>query len=96
MKNEDLLREKRNEILQIAARHGARDVRIFGSTSTGESQEESDIDLLVNTTERTSPWFPVGLKEELEVLLGKKVDIVTENGLYWLLRRRILNEAKPL
>jgi len=96
MKNEDLLREKRNEILQIAARHGARDVRIFGSTSTGESQEESDIDLLVNTTEQTSPWFPVGLKEELEELLGKKVDIVTENGLYWLLRRRILNEAKPL
>jgi len=96
MKNEDLLREKRNEILQIAARHGARDVRIFGSTSTGESQKESDIDLLVNTTEQTSPWFPVGLKEELEELLGKKVDIVTENGLYWLLRRRILNEAKPL
>jgi predicted nucleotidyltransferase len=96
MTNEDLLREKRHEILQIAARHGARDVRIFGSTSTGESQDESDIDLLVNTTEQTSPWFPVGLKEELEELLGKKVDIVTEDGLYWLLRRRILNEAKPL
>jgi predicted nucleotidyltransferase len=96
MTNEDLLREKRHEILQIATRHGARDVRIFGSTSTGESHEGSDIDLLVDTTEKTSPWFPVGLKEELEELLGKKVDIVTENGLYWLLRRRILNEAKPL
>lgn len=96
MKNEDLLREKRNEILQIVARHGARNVRIFGSTSTGESQEESDIDLLVDTTEQTSPWFPVGLKEELEELLGKKVDILTEDGLYWLLRRRILNEAKRL
>jgi len=96
MKNEDLLREKRSEILQIAARHGAREIRVFGSTSTGESQEDSDIDFLVNTTEQTSPWFPVGLKAELEGLLGKNVDIVTEDGLYWLLRRRILKEAKPL
>jgi predicted nucleotidyltransferase len=96
MRNEDLLREKRSEILRIAARHGARKVRVFGSTSTGEANEGSDIDFLVDTTERTSPWFPVGLIEELEGLLGKKVDIVTEDGLYWLLRRRILKEAKSL
>ena len=96
MSNEELLREKRIEILRIAARHGAKNVRVFGSTSTGEASEGSDIDFLVDTAERTSPWFPVELIAELEGLLGKKVDIVTEDGLYWLLRRRILKEAKSI
>jgi uncharacterized protein len=93
---EDLLREKRDEILRIAEKHGARNVRIFGSVAHGEATEASDIDLLVDTAEQTSPWFPVGLVEELEGLLGRRVDVVTTNGLYWLLRRRILTEARPL
>ena len=92
----DLLREKREEILRIAEEHGARNVRIFGSVVHGEATETSDIDLLVDTAEQTSPWFPVGLVEELEGLLGRRVDVVTTNGLYWLLRRRILKEATPL
>lgn len=93
---EDLLREKRDEILRIAEKHGARNVRIFGSVAHGEATEASDIDLLVDTAEQTSAWFPVGLVEELEGLLGRRVDVVTTNGLYWLLRRRILTEARPL
>lgn len=93
---EDLLREKRDEILRIAEKHGARNVRIFGSVAHGEATESSDIDLLVDTAEQTSPWFPAGLVEELEGLLGRRVDVVTTNGLYWLLRRRILMEARPL
>ena len=93
---EDLLREKRGEILRIAEKHGARNVRVFGSVVHGETTETSDIDLLVDTTENTSPWFPAGLIEELEELLGRRVDVVTTNGLYWLLRRRILTEARPL
>ena len=93
---EDLLREKREEILRIAEKHGARNVRIFGSVAHGEATETSDIDLLVETTEETSPWFPAGLVEELEGLLGRRVDVVTTKGLYWLLRRRILKEARPL
>ena len=92
----DLLREKREEILRIAAKHGARNVRVFGSVAHGEATESSDIDLLVDTAEETSPWFPAGLVEELEELLGRRVDVVTTNGLYWLLRRRILTEARPL
>jgi predicted nucleotidyltransferase len=96
MNNEDLIRANRTEILRIAERHGARNVRVFGSTSTGEETEESDIDFLVDTAEHTSPWFPVSLIQELEDLLGKKVDVVTEDGLYWLLRRRILKEAKSV
>jgi predicted nucleotidyltransferase len=71
-------------------------VRVFGSVVRGEADEQSDIDLLVDTTEQTSPWFPVGLIQDLEDLLGRKVDIVTEGGIYWLLRRRILKEARPL
>jgi uncharacterized protein len=93
---EDLLREKRDEILRIAEKHGARNVRVFGSVVHGEATETSDIDLLVDTSEETSPWFPAGLVEELEEILGKRVDVVTSNGLYWLLRRRILKEARPL
>jgi len=71
-------------------------VRVFGSVVTGEATEMSDVDLLVTTPGETSPWFPVGLVEELEALLGRKVDVVTESGLYWLFRRRILRQARPL
>jgi hypothetical protein len=93
---EMLLRDRREDILRSADRHGARNVRIFGSVARGESTAQSDIDFLVDADEKTSPWFPVGFAEELEVLLGRPVDIVTEKSLHWLLRRRILNEAKPL
>ena len=93
---EDLLREKREEILRIAEKHGARNVRVFGSAACGEAMESSDIDLLIDTAEQTSPWFPAGLIAELEELLGRQVDVVTPDGLYWLLRRRILKEAMPL
>jgi len=93
---EELLQERRQEILSIAHRHGARNVRLFGSTARGESRSDSDVDLLIDTAEVTSPWFPAGLIEELESLLGRPVDIVTADALHWLLRRRILKEARPL
>ena len=93
---EDILREKREEILRIAKKHGARNIRVFGSVAKGEATKTSDIDLLVDTGGETSPWFPAGLVQELEELLGQRVDVVTTDGLYWLLRRRILTEAKPL
>ena len=96
MTTTDLLQAKREEVLRIAERHGARDVRVFGSVARGEASDQSDVDLLVSTTEHTSPWFPAALVEELERVLERKVDVVTEEGLYWLLRRRILAEAKPL
>ena len=96
MTTTDLIKAKREEILRIAERHGARDVRVFGSVARGEATDQSDIDLLVSTSEHTSPWFPAALVEELERVLGRKVDVVTEGGLYWLLRRRILQEARPL
>lgn len=91
-----MLQERRDAILALAARHGAKDVRVFGSAARGEATPQSDIDLLVSTAEETSPWFPAGLVADLEELLGRRVEVVTEDGLYWLLRRRILKEARPL
>jgi predicted nucleotidyltransferase len=93
---ESLLAANRDAILALAERHGAHDIRVFGSFARGEATETSDVDLLVSTAERTGPWFPAGLKLELERLLGRRVDVVTEDGLDWLLRRRILREARPL
>jgi len=92
----EMLRGRRDEIVEIAERHGARNIRVFGSAARGEATEDSDVDILVSASAQTSPWFPAGLVGDLERLLGRKVDVVTEEGLYWLLRRRILKEAKPL
>ena len=92
----ELLAVHRDAIIALAERHGARNVRVFGSFARGEATETSDVDLLVSTTEHTSPWFPAGLKLDLEQLLGRRVDVVTEDGLYWLLRQRVLREARPL
>ena len=90
------LKEKREEILRIAAQHGAINVRVFGSVARGEAGGDSDVDFLVKVGPNPSPWFPAGLIIDLEELLGCKVDVVTEDGIYWLLRRRILKEAVPL
>lgn len=91
-----LLQEKREEILRVAARHGARNVRVFGSVRRGEAREDSDLDLLVDFEPNRSLLDHSALVLDLEELLGRKVDVVTEAGLYWLLRRRILKEARAL
>jgi hypothetical protein len=96
MNLKDLLQSRREEILQIAASHGARNVRVFGSVARGEANENSDIDLLVEFEPGRSLLDHAGLVVELEELLGRKVDVVSERGIYWLLRRRILKEARPL
>jgi predicted nucleotidyltransferase len=92
----DLLASRREEILRIAAKHGAHNVRVFGSVARGEAGENSDIDLLVELEQGRSLLDQAGMVLDLEELLGRKVDVVTEEGLYWLLRRRILKEARPL
>jgi hypothetical protein len=96
MAPDDLLRERRDEILRIAAKHGARNVRVFGSAARGEAGDESDVDLLVEFEPGRTRLDQAALVVELEELLGRKVDVVTEGGLHWLLRRRILKEARPL
>lgn len=97
MKLQILLQNKRQEIIDIATKHGAYNVRVFGSVARGEETKNSDIDFLVDyDLAKISPWFPGGLLADLEQLLGCKVDIVTEKGLHSLIRQRILSEAKEL
>ena len=96
MNIEEKLREKREEIYRIAEGHGARNIRFFGSVARGEITPESDVDFLVDTDSRTSAWFPAGLILDLEELLGRRVEVVTERGLNPLIRERVLGEARPL
>jgi predicted nucleotidyltransferase len=97
MEINNLLREKREQIIAIAEKHGALNVRIFGSVARGEADEKSDLDLLVDyCRERRSSWFPLQLIRELEELLGCKVDIATEQGLKERIKERVLKEAIPL
>ena len=93
---EETLETKREEILRIAAGHGAYNVRVFGSAARGDAREDSDVDFLVDFDPGRSLLDHAALTLDLEELLGRKADVVTEGGLYWLLRRRILKEAHPL
>ncbi len=90
------LMKKREEILRIAAQHGAQNVRIFGSTARGEAEEDSDVDVLVDLEAGRSLFDLGGLLMELQDLLGRKVDVVTEKGLRTRIRDRVLREAVPL
>ncbi len=96
MTTEQLVKSKRADILRVAAQHGAYNVRVFGSVARGEAGEASDIDLLVDLEPERSLVDLGGLQVELEALLARRVDVVTEAGLYWLLRRRIMKEARAL
>ncbi|MGH7233313.1 MAG: nucleotidyltransferase family protein [Nitrospiraceae bacterium] len=93
---DELLKIKRDEILRVAAKHGAHNIRIFGSAARGDARADSDIDFLVEMEPGRSLLDIGGLWSDLNELLGRKVDVVTEEGIYWLLRRRILREARPL
>ena len=92
----DFLHEKREDVLEVAERHGVTSIRIFGSVARGDESAESDIDLLITTGPKVSPWFPAGLILDLEQLLGRHIDIVTESGLNPLLRDQVLTEAVAL
>jgi predicted nucleotidyltransferase len=90
------IRERREEILRVAARHGARNVRLFGSVARGEDTLESDVDLLIDVTGETTPWFPGSLVADLEQLLGRRVQVVIRRSLSPLIRDSVLREAVPL
>jgi uncharacterized protein len=96
MTTQEAVLKHREEILRIAARHGATNVRVFGSVATGTVGPESDLDLLVDVGANRSPWFPGGLLMDLEELLGCRVDVVTEAGLHHIIRSQVLAEARSL
>jgi predicted nucleotidyltransferase len=91
-----LLKSKRQEIMQIAARHGATNVRVFGSVARGDARPDSDIDFLVNLEANRSLLDLARMLRELQTLLGCPVDVVTEPGLRPRLRLQVLKEARPL
>ncbi len=90
------LKAQRKQILSLAEKHGAQNVRIFGSVVRGEETNDSDIDILVDLGSNLSPWFPIGLIHDLEALLGRKIDVVTEKSLHHYIREKVLEEARPL
>jgi predicted nucleotidyltransferase len=93
---DELLQEKREEILRIAARRGAYNVRIFGSAVRGDAGPDSDVDFLVELEPGRSLFDLGGLLMDLQSLLGREVDVVTEAGLHWYIRDQVLAEARPL
>ena len=92
----ELLHEKREEILGIAARHGALNVRAFGSVARGESDDPSDVDPLAEFEPGRSLLDHAALWLELQELLERKVDVVSDRGIKPRIRDRVLREAVPL
>ena len=93
MTTAELIRRKRDEILRMAANRGASNVRIFGSVARGEDDPDSDVDFLVDMAPGRSLMDMGGLLMDLQDLLGRQVDLVTEDGLHWYIRDRVLGEA---
>ena len=93
---EELIKDRREEILRIAARHGAHNVRVFGSVVRGEARPDSDVDFLVDMDPGRTLLDMGGLLMELREILGREVDVVTERGLKARIRDRIIKEASPL
>lgn len=87
---------RRDEILLIAQRHGARDVRLFGSVVRGQAAQSSDLDVLVRLDDDRTLLDHIALAQDLEDLLGCKVDVVEDRALHRLLRDRVLSEAVAL
>jgi predicted nucleotidyltransferase len=91
-----LLKDKRDEILRIATRYGAHNIRVFGSVARHQADDHSDIDLLVDLEPGRSLFDLGGLQYELEQLLGRPVDVLTQRGLKSRIRERVLREAVAL
>jgi uncharacterized protein len=92
----DLIVNKREEILSLAAQYDAVNVRIFGSVARGDDRPDSDVDFLVDVQRQWSLFDHIGLIQDLEDLLGRKVDLIPANNVRDFCRDRILLEAIPL
>lgn len=92
----DALKRHRSEVLRLAAHYGATDVRVFGSVARGDADESSDIDFLVQMNPGRSAFDIGGLLMDLQDLLGRRVDVVTERGLRPRMREEVLREAIPV
>ncbi len=91
-----MLAQKRDEILRVAARHGAGNVRVFGSRARGESRPGSDLDVLITAGERTGLLQIIAIQQDLEDLLNLRVHVVTADAISPYIRDRVLREAVAL
>ena len=96
MNIKELLKDKRGKILKIAARYGAYNVRVFGSAARGEAGTESDIDFLIDLEGTWTLFDHIGMKQELEDLLERKVDVIVADALRDIVRDHALREAVAL
>ncbi|MBU1564288.1 MAG: nucleotidyltransferase family protein [Proteobacteria bacterium] len=96
MSLKSVLKQRQSEIFQITDKYGAHNIRIFGSVCKELERPDSDVDFLVDLNKGRSLLDLGGLVFDLQQLLGRKVDIVTEKGLHWYKRDAILNEVEPL
>ena len=91
-----ILKKQRTEIYQIAGLYGAHNIRVFGSVNKESDRPDSDVDFLVDLEKDRSLLDLAGLAYDLQRLLNRKVDVVTENGLHWYIKEKIISEAEPL
>ena len=91
-----LLGDKRQDILRLATQHGARNVRVFGSLARGEARPDSDVDILITLEPERSLLDLIGLQQDLEDLLGCKVDVVMEASVSPYIRPQVLQDAVAL
>lgn len=92
----ELVKSKREEIVAIAERHGARKISLFGSVAREQAGPDSDVDFLVEVEAGRSLLDLGRMLMDLEDLLGCKVDLVEPEGLHWYIRERVLAEAVPV
>jgi predicted nucleotidyltransferase len=93
---ENLIRAKSKDILRVTRQHGAQRVRVFGSAARGRTTPTSDLDILVDMEAKRSLLDIVAIKQDLEDMLGCRVDVVTESSLSPYIRQEVLKEAKTL
>ena len=96
MSVDELLSAHRDEIYGVASQHGATSLRLFGSAARGESRSDSDIDLLVTLAEGRSLLDLIGIEQDLEDLLGRRVDVVTEAAISPYIRDQVIGQAVDL
>jgi predicted nucleotidyltransferase len=96
MSNAEIIQDKKEQIIALAAKHGALNIRVFGSVANGIIDKNSNIDFLVNMEKGRCLFDLGGLLVDLQQLFERNVNVVTENGLHWYIKDRILSEARPI
>ncbi|MGH3814493.1 MAG: nucleotidyltransferase family protein [Pseudonocardiaceae bacterium] len=87
-----------DQIAELCRRYGIAELSVFGSVARGEERPDSDVDLLyVSASDsKNSLWELWDLRDELAQLLGRKVDLVPKDSLHWVIRDRVLTDARPV